>query len=40
MKRISSKKEDVLKELFNTTKFKKPTKQLLKEVRGKGSKFI
>ncbi len=33
-------KTNVLKEMFGTSKFKKSTEELLKEVRGKESKFI
>ena len=31
---------NVLKEMFGTSKFKKPTEQLIKEMRGKESKYI
>lgn len=37
---ISKKKSNVLKELFGALPSKKPTEQLLKEVRGKESKYI
>lgn len=33
-------KENPLKELFGSGKFSKPTEQILKEIRGKESKFI
>jgi len=33
-------KENPLKELFGSVKLSKPTEQLLKEVRGKESKYI
>lgn len=33
-------KENPLKELFGSGKFSKPTEQLLKEVRGRESKYI
>ncbi len=33
-------KENPLKELFGSVKLTKPTGQLLKEIRGKESKFI
>lgn len=35
-----TKKENPLKELFGSGKFSKPTEQLLKEVRGKESKYF
>lgn len=34
------KKENVMKELFGSGSFKKSTEDILKEVRGKESKFI
>ena len=33
-------KENPLKELFGSVKLSKPTEQLLKEIRGKESKYI
>ena len=33
-------KDNPLKELFGSGKFSKPTEQLLKEVRGRESKYI
>ena len=33
-------KENPLKELFGSAKLSKPTEQLLKEIRGKESKYI
>ena len=33
-------KDNPLKELFGSAKLSKPTEQLLKEIRGKESKFI
>ena len=33
-------KDNPLKELFGSVKLSKPTEQLLKEIRGKESKFI
>ena len=36
----SRKKESPLKEMFGTFKFKKPTKKILKEIRGKESNYI
>jgi len=35
-----TKKENPLKEMFGTFKFKKPTKKILKEIRGKESNYI
>ncbi len=35
-----TKKDNPLKELFGSGKFSKPTEQLLKEVRGRESKYI
>ena len=35
-----TKKENVLKELFGSGTFKKPTENILKEIRGKESKFL
>ena len=35
-----TKKENPLKELFGSAKFKKPTKELLQELREKESKYI
>ena len=35
-----TKKDNPLKELFGSGKFSKPTAQLLKEVRGRESKYI
>ena len=33
-------KTNVLKEMFGTSKFSTPTEKLLKDIRGKESKFI
>ncbi len=35
-----TKKENVLKELFGSGNFKKPTEEILDEIRGKESKFL
>lgn len=35
-----AKKDNPLKELFGFAKFKKPTKDLLKDIRGKESNYI
>jgi len=35
-----TKKNNPLKELFGSVKLSKPTEQLLKEIRGKESKYI